>query len=52
VGDEKIRNTTNFKTPTIESTGSGGGMKLFCAGVGEQHPDINNSSRRIKFFRI
>jgi phosphate transport system substrate-binding protein len=37
-----------FKTPIIESTGTGGGMKLFCAGVGVQHPDITNASRRIK----
>ena len=45
---EKFGKTTDFKTPIIESTGSGGGMKLFCAGVGERHPDISNSSRRIK----
>jgi len=37
-----------FKSPHIESTGSGGGMKLFCAGVGLTHPDITNSSRAIK----
>lgn len=37
-----------FKVPKIESTGSGGGMKLFCKGLGTQHPDITNSSRRIK----
>ena len=37
-----------MKTPKIESTGSGGGMKLFCAGLGVNHPDITNSSRRIK----
>jgi phosphate transport system substrate-binding protein len=45
---EQFGRTTNFKTPVIESTGSGGGMKLFCAGVGVEHPDITNSSRRIK----
>ncbi|RMF08808.1 MAG: phosphate ABC transporter substrate-binding protein, partial [Alphaproteobacteria bacterium] len=39
---------TKFKTPIVESTGSGGGLKLFCAGVGIQHPDITNASRRIK----
>jgi phosphate transport system substrate-binding protein len=33
---------------TVESTGTGGGMKLFCAGVGDQHPDITDASRRIK----
>ena len=37
-----------FKTPVVESTGTGGGLKLFCAGVGPQHPDIANASRRIK----
>jgi phosphate transport system substrate-binding protein len=41
------RRNANFKTPKIESTGSGGGIKAFCAGVGVQHPDIANSSRRI-----
>ena len=39
---------TGKKTPKIESTGSGGGMKLFCAGNGIDTPDITNSSRRIK----
>ena len=45
---ERFGQTTSFKTPKIESTGSGGGMKLFCGGVGVQFPDITNSSRRIK----
>jgi phosphate transport system substrate-binding protein len=45
---ERFGKTTNFKTPTIESTGSGGGLKLFCAGVGVEHPDIANASRKIK----
>jgi phosphate transport system substrate-binding protein len=45
---EQFGKTTSFKTPVVESTGSGGGMKLFCAGVGEGHPDITNASRRIK----
>ena len=45
---EQFGKTTKFKTPKIESTGSGGGLKLFCAGVGVQHPDITNASRRIK----
>jgi phosphate transport system substrate-binding protein len=45
---ERFGKTTNFKTPVVESTGSGGGLKLFCAGVGVQHPDITNASRRIK----
>ncbi len=39
---------SNFKTPKIESTGSGGGLKLFCEGAGVNTPDITNSSRRIK----
>ncbi len=45
---EQFGKTTSFKTPVVESTGSGGGMKLFCAGVGEEHPDITNASRRMK----
>ncbi len=45
---EQFGRASKFKTPKIESTGSGGGIKLFCAGVGVQHPDIANSSRRIK----
>jgi phosphate transport system substrate-binding protein len=45
---EQFGKTTSFKTPKIESTGSGGGLKLFCAGVGVEHPDITNASRAIK----
>ena len=45
---ENFGKATKFKTPVVESTGSGGGLKLFCAGVGVNHPDITNSSRRIK----
>ena len=45
---ERFGKSTEFKTPVVESTGSGGGMKLFCAGVGESTPDITNASRRIK----
>lgn len=45
---EQFGKTTKFKTPVIESTGSGGGLKLFCSGVGVGHPDITNASRRIK----
>jgi phosphate transport system substrate-binding protein len=37
-----------MKTPVVESTGTGGGMKLFCAGVGADTPDVTNASRRIK----
>lgn len=45
---ETFGKTTGFKTPVVEQTGSGGGIKLFCAGVGVGHPDIANASRRIK----
>jgi len=45
---EQFGKTTKFKTPKVESTGSGGGMKLFCSGVGVEHPDITNASRRMK----
>ena len=36
------------KTPIVESTGTGGGIKLFCAGIGEATPDIANASRPMK----
>ncbi|WP_232823008.1 substrate-binding domain-containing protein [Oceanibium sediminis] len=45
---EQFGKTTDFATPVVESTGSGGGLKLFCAGVGVEHPDITNASRRMK----
>ena len=45
---ERFGRNTNFPTPKLESTGSGGGLKLFCAGIGTQHPDITNASRRMK----
>ena len=45
---EEFGKTTKFKTPVIESTGTGGGFKLFCAGVGVEHTDISNASRAIK----
>lgn len=45
---ETFGRTTDFKTPVVESTGSGGGLKLFCGGVGVGHPDMTNASRRIK----
>ena len=45
---EQFGRAGKFKTPKVESTGTGGGLKLFCAGVGPQHPDITNASRRIK----
>lgn len=45
---EHFGRNTDFPTPKLESTGSGGGLKLFCAGIGTQHPDITNASRRMK----
>ncbi|MDJ0880716.1 MAG: PstS family phosphate ABC transporter substrate-binding protein [Gammaproteobacteria bacterium] len=45
---EKFGKKTAFNTPKIESTGSGGGMKLFCTGVGLNTPDITNASRAMK----
>jgi phosphate transport system substrate-binding protein len=45
---EKFGQSSGFKTPVIESTGTGGGMKLFCKGVGVEHPDITNASRAMK----
>ena len=45
---EQFGNTTDYPTPVVESTGSGGGLQLFCAGVGVEHPDITNASRRMK----
>ena len=49
---ENFGRSTSFKTPIVESTGSGGGLKLFCSGVGANHPDMPNSSRRIKSSEI
>lgn len=45
---ERFGRSTRFRTPKVESTGSGGGFKLFCDGVGVEFPDISNASRRIK----
>jgi len=45
---ERFGKSTDFNTPKIESTGTGGGMKLFCSGVGVNTPDMSNASRRIK----
>src|SRR5262245_58281833 len=42
---EQFGKAGKFKTPIVESTGTGGGFKLFCAGVGEGNPDINDASR-------
>lgn len=45
---EQLGRAGGAKTPVVESTGTGGGMKLFCAGVGVEHPDATNASRRMK----
>ncbi len=45
---EQFGRATRFKTPKVEATGTGGGIKLFCSGVGVQHPDVVNASRAIK----
>jgi phosphate transport system substrate-binding protein len=48
VAERIARANPRLGSPIIESTGTGGGMKLFCAGVGERFPDIANASRRMK----
>jgi phosphate transport system substrate-binding protein len=45
---EQFGQRGNFRTPVVESTGTGGGMRLFCAGVGAENPDAVNASRRMK----
>jgi phosphate transport system substrate-binding protein len=45
---ERFGRGSEFKTPKVESTGSGGGLKLFCDGIGVDYPDVVNSSRAIK----
>src|SRR5271165_2372687 len=44
---ENFAHGGNFKAPVVESTGTGGGFKLFCSGVGATTPDINDASRPI-----
>ncbi|KAJ8137219.1 hypothetical protein OY671_009568, partial [Metschnikowia pulcherrima] len=48
VAESSARAQTGIKSPIIESTGTGAGMKSFCGGVGPQFPDLENASRRIK----
>ena len=48
VAEHIARANPSLGTPIIESTGTGAGMKLFCAGVGERFPDVENASRRMK----
>jgi len=45
---ERFGKSSDYKSPKVESTGSGGGLKLFCKGVGVDTPDVTNASRRIK----
>ena len=48
VAEQLVNKVPGTKSPVIESTGTGAGMKLFCAGVGAAHPDIEDASRRMK----
>ena len=45
---EEFANKTGGASPVVESTGTGGGFKVFCAGIGPDHPDITGASRAIK----
>ncbi len=45
---EEFGRNTKFKTPIVEATGTGGGIKLFCLGVGENFIDFANASRKIE----
>ncbi len=45
---EEFANATGMNAPVVESTGTGGGMKIFCGGVGEEHADITGASRAMK----
>jgi phosphate transport system substrate-binding protein len=48
VAEQFVNKNPGMKSPIVESTGTGAGIKLFCAGVGANHPDIANASRRMK----
>jgi len=48
VAEQFAQANSNFGAPIVESTGTGGGINLFCGGVGAQFPDVVNASRRIK----
>ena len=48
VSESFARSNPDFKSPLVESTGTGGGIQLFCAGIGANTPDIANASRRMK----
>ena len=45
---EQFARGSSFAAPVVESTGTGGGMRIFCGGIGEQHPDITGASRAMK----
>lgn len=47
VAEQFAKDSGKFKAPIVEGNGTGGGMKLFCAGVGAQHPDVEDASRRM-----
>ncbi len=42
---EQFANLTGAPSPIVESTGTGGGMQIFCGGIGESHPDLTGASR-------
>lgn len=48
VAENFIRNNPEFTSPIVEATGTGGGIKLFCDGIGSRYPDVVNASRRMK----
>ena len=48
VSESFVRSNPEFPSPIIEATGSGGGIQLFCSGVGADKPDMANASRRMK----
>ena len=48
VAEQFVASTPGTKSPIVESTGTGAGMKLFCGGIGTRFPDIENASRRMK----
>jgi phosphate transport system substrate-binding protein len=48
VAERFAQNFPGYRSPIVESTGTGSGLKLFCNGVGSAHPDVTNASRRIK----
>ena len=45
---EQFARAGGFQAPVVESTGTGGGMRIFCGGIGESHPDVTGASRAMK----